>query len=146
MSVDAGLIVRFEQASDWSSVRLVRVLLDIGWRFDDGGFLVYLPLGDNDAFDWQREESCRSAEAWKTLEKKEQAGETIGVVLTWKDTQIGGEFRICPDATLSVSPSKNRQTCDSEGNTDVTWYLQRILPVRKPVGTAMVNWAWAEYR
>ena len=49
------------------------------------------------------------------------------MALTWRDSEIGGEFLIYPDGLILISLSINRKT-SNEGFTDVNWYLSKILP------------------
>lgn len=51
----------------------------------------------------------------------------IGVSLSWKDTDIGGEFLISDDLTLCISLTNNRRI-NTYGLTDFDWYLSRIIP------------------
>ncbi len=38
------------------TIEIIKVLINFGWTLSNNGFVGYLPLGDNDDFDWQEEE------------------------------------------------------------------------------------------
>jgi hypothetical protein len=100
--------------------------LAFGWSFNYDGAVFYLPIGDNDAFDWQRDEISDDA-LFDSLKEKEKNGELIGVTLIWKNTGIGGEFLFRLDGSMSIILSINRKKVE-QGFTDINWYLSRIIP------------------
>jgi hypothetical protein len=92
MAVSASIDIRLgNQDVPISKSQLIKQLLDFGWTLNDCGKVSYLPIGDEDRFDWQREEiSIESLMA--ILDEKEKHGETIGVAMTWQNSCIGGSF------------------------------------------------------
>lgn len=90
----------------------------------------YLPLGDDDDFDWQRDNITVDS-LLKVLREKEQKGELVGIVMTWKDTNIGGEFLLRNDGRIFVNLSMNLKLIESGMKiqiTDLNWYLIKLLP------------------
>ena len=128
MSHVAGIDITVS-SSVHSTVALVDVFLNSGWSINDDKHISYLPLGDEDEFNWQDD----TLESWpkvvEILQEKEKARELIGLVMTWKDTDIGGEFLFFPGMKrLSVGWNVNRRTLQHcAGFTDHSWYLSRIL-------------------
>jgi len=128
MSHAAGINITISSSTK-SIVDLVEVLLHNGWLVNDHGHISYLPLGDEDAFNWQH----AAVESWpkivETLKQKEKIHELIGLVMTWKGTDIGGEFLFFPDGKrLAVGLSVNRRMLKHCADfTDHSWYLARIL-------------------
>lgn len=135
MSISASIDIKFVQCENnsISSIAILQKLLQFGWTFSDYGMVSYLPVGDNDDYDWQRE-NISTDSIMKILSIKEQKKENIGVVLTWKDTDIGGQFLLWNDGNLSINLTMNLKRLDGidEINniniTDVSWYFARIIP------------------
>lgn len=115
-----------------SKVRLIENLANFGWTFNDNGQVSYLPIGDKDDFNWQREDIVPE-DLMMILKEKEKCGEPIGVAMTWKNTDIGGEFLLMNNGEILISLSINRKLLNTGivnvKNTDVNWYLTRLLPV-----------------
>ena len=112
-----------------STIELIEILLNNGWSVKDQGHISYLPLGDEDAFNWQHVAISSWPKIVETLKQKEKNREMIGLVMTWKDVNIGGEFLFFPDGRqLAISWSVNRRTLKHCADfTDHSWYLSRIL-------------------
>jgi hypothetical protein len=141
MSLDSGFFVKIATPlADRMSV--LRFLLDAGWELNDHGNIVFLPLGDDGAFSWQATPLASEDEVWGLLETKCQRRETIGVVLSFRDAGSGGEFLLEPDGTVIFTPSINRRTVAA--CTDVTWYLERLLPALGKCGV-IESWEWREH-
>lgn len=127
MSVSATLDIElFEGNID--SVEIIECLLRNGWRIEDNGNKVYLPINDDDMFNWQSEDIITDYEVIEILRKKNSINEVLGVSLSWLDTNIGGEFLVRQDLSISMSLSNNRQL-NSYGVTDFDWYLSKIVPI-----------------
>jgi hypothetical protein len=128
MSVSAAIDLELSTSSDRVSAKKVLMTLhDFGWSFDDHGNVSYLPVGDQDDFDWQSEKMSVE-NLLEIVEAKEQRGELIGVTITWKDTGIGGQLLLQSDGTMTFSITVNRKCIDEETRiTDVNWYLMRLL-------------------
>lgn len=125
MSVSSGLYMKIV-GMGYSPIRILEILHKAGWNFDDYGLKAYLPLHDNGKFDWLFE-SISLEELFLILIKKNSLKELIGVVLTWEDSNIGGEFLLDFDGKITVSLTINRRLL-SNGITDVNWYLEKIIP------------------
>ena len=100
-------------------------LYEAGWTTNDNGLVCYLPLRDGGLFNWLRESKSKS-ELYDILLQKEESDEEIGIVLTWKDTAIGGSFLFYPNGQVLVSFNINRITTE-EGITDFNWYTEKII-------------------
>lgn len=115
-----------------SKVRLINELVNFGWTFNDNGQVSYLPIGDKDEFAWQRD-NISIESLMRILQKKQELDEIIGIAMTWKNTNIGGAFLFINNGKINISLSINRKLLNdgiiNTKSTDVTWYLQRLLPV-----------------
>lgn len=138
MSVSASIDIQFVQKENdrMSSIAVLQKLIQFGWTFNDYGLVSYLPIGDNDDYDWQREDISIDS-IMNIISVKEQNRENIGVVLTWKDTDIGGQFLLWNDGNLSINLTinlKRLEGIDESKNikiTDVNWYFTRLIPAFK---------------
>jgi hypothetical protein len=113
-----------------NTVELLEIWLNNGWSFNDHNHISYLPLGDKDEFNWQHAMLASWPDIAEILKKKDESHELIGLVMTWKETAIGGEFLVFPDGKrLSINWNVNRRTLKYCMNfTDHSWYISRILP------------------
>ncbi|MBS7532023.1 hypothetical protein IC619_016375 [Hazenella sp. IB182353] len=129
MSIDSGIYISVVSDSDEKFTKnFLMNLYNYGWSFDDHGQVSYLPIGDIDDYNWVSQ-TITLANLLKTVEKKEERNEVVGVNITWKDTQIGGDLLINPDGKISFSLTVNRKLFDEEfGLVDVNWYLMRLIP------------------
>jgi hypothetical protein len=128
MSHAAGINITISSSTK-SILELIEVFLNNGWSVKDHGHISYLPLGDKDAFNWQHIAIAAWPKIVEILKQKEKNRELIGLVMTWKDANIGGEFLFFPDGQLlAVSWSVNRKALKHCADfTDHSWYLTRIL-------------------
>ncbi|MBP2633658.1 MAG: hypothetical protein H6Q70_4286 [Firmicutes bacterium] len=133
MSVSASLDIKLiqRQTHELFSVKIIEKLLDYGWNFKNEGVVSFLPVGDKNNFDWQSNDISLES-LINILENKEKAHEIIGIVMTWKDTGIGGEFLIIENQKISINLSINRRFIGDDITnlkiTDVNWYLSKLLP------------------
>lgn len=122
----------------------LEALLQAGWRADDHGEVVYLPLGDVDTYAWTSAPPSDLPRVMAEMEAKQRAHETLGLVLTFEDTNVGGNWIFFRDGCFVFSPEINLKrvgTC-----SDVSWYLTRILPALQASPFFRVgSWEWQEY-
>jgi hypothetical protein len=149
MSVDASIDIKFSKSlhENISPIKIIRMLLDYGWTFNDYGKVSYLPVGDNDDYDWQREEMSTET-LIDILMIKEHNHEDVVVTMTWQDTNIGGIFSFRKNGHLSINLVMNRKMY-SDGNsiemTDVNWYLSKLLPVLNQKDLRVEHFAYEEH-
>jgi len=134
MSVQASIDIKLSKynQNNQSPIELIKVLLSSGWTLNDHGGISYLPVGDNGDYDWILSEKISQNELMKILEEKEKTKELIAVVLTWKDTNIGGSFHFYNPEEISMILNVNRQILYGPNNfktTNFNWYLSRLIPV-----------------
>lgn len=126
MSVSASLDIKLFGDKDFPPSELLSVLGGYGWSFFYEGSARYLPLGDDDDFDWKKD-SVSEDELVAIVREKESLGEQVGVVMVWDDSGIGGEFLFRSPGEVSFNLSINRKV-DECYITDVNWYVQKIVP------------------
>jgi hypothetical protein len=102
-------------------------LLDLGWKTDDHGMITYLPLGEVD-FSWTSCPISSQAQVMAKIEQKLAHEEDIGIVLTFENTNIGGNLVYShADKIATFSWLINRRET-KEGELDFDWYIDRIKP------------------
>lgn len=144
MSVSASIDVELNFKSNTSMLVVIQSLLNFGWSFDYEGSVFYLPVGDDDDFDWKRSDISTDV-LLDIFRKKEQLGELIGVTMTWQETEIGGEFLFWHDASLSVNLSVNRKCVEEYGYTDINWYMEKIIPALKIDSIRVESFSFSEH-
>ncbi|WP_411735174.1 hypothetical protein [Paenibacillus sp. M2] len=129
--MSVSISIEISLSKQISRMTILRKLVDFGWSYNDQGKVTYLPIGDDNEFNWQRK-SIPLEELLKILVIKDNQRELIGVAMTWKDTDVGGTFLIEENGTILMSPDINRKVLDVESYnkiTDVNWYVTKLIPV-----------------
>lgn len=143
MSHTAGIEISISNKLD--SLKLIQLFIDSGWSYDDYGMITYLPFNDNDKFDWRRANLTEFLEVAEVIKKKMINAEIVGMVLTWEDTKIGGEFLFYQENDFIMSLSSNRKTLAAcYDYTDVSWYIKRLIPPIIDAGYTIESVAWKE--
>ncbi|MBD3231043.1 hypothetical protein GF322_00070 [Candidatus Dependentiae bacterium] len=130
MSVSANIDIHL--ATKKSTIEIIKILTDSGWNIFHNGYIEYLPLGDKDDFDWQTEK-ISIEHLMKILQAKQNANEVIGIIMTWKDTGIGGTFLFWTSEkyeTFSLGIGIERQKIELIDDYEITnfqWYLPKLL-------------------
>lgn len=160
MSVAASIDLRIIEMGTGNivpAVKILQMLKQSGWTVKHDGYITYLPLGDEaDGFNWIGEEI--SIESFmEIVEKKEKQNEPIGVLITWKDSEIGGEVLLWKKnekvekgihITMSLCLTNNRKTLTDEGFpkiTDINWYLTKLLPIFNQGDTLVEYFTFEEH-
>ena len=125
MSISASIDLAINTTISPLILTIIRILLAAGWGFKYEQFSSYLPLGDNDDFDWKIEK-IEDINLLEILAEKEKSGELIGVAMVWKNTGSGGTFLFHSDGSISISLSINRKKIE-EKFTDVNWYIDKLI-------------------
>ena len=108
---------------------IIKVLNDAGWIFRND-IMEYLPLHDDDNYDWQEEQlSCEKL--FGIVSEKQKNGELAGVILYHRDSDRGiillagstKEIMIAPDINRKLLIDDVRNNCDF---TDISWYIMNI--------------------
>lgn len=110
---------------------IIKLLNSFGWTYyDEDEHAEYLPVGDRDSFDWQMGE-ITEGDLYAIIDRKQQRGETVGLVMYYRDTEYGITLLAADTSEISIMPNINRKTLDEDDDTDsvtdVSWYAERIL-------------------
>lgn len=107
---------------------IIQLLLDGGWTIEEQGTIVFLPLNDDDMFDWTSS-NISIEEFFSIIDKKEKAEEIIGVELYWENTHIGGHLLLHSHFEFSFLMNINtKYTKASESIPDYNWYAEKMIP------------------
>jgi len=126
MGVSASIDFYFEHKI--SPLVFFETLINAGWSINDGGYISYLPIGDDDNLDWTRCDLSKWDDIKAIIKQKTVNKEIIGLVLTWKESNIGGEVLIWEDAmgaAFCLTVNRQQQS-DNPRKTNFSWYLDRI--------------------
>lgn len=149
MSISASISIQLGKKGNEKihAKELINTLVSDKWELQNDGKISYLPLGDDDDFDWQDDE-ITIKELLDIIDKKEKLGEIVGVSMLWDTTDIGVQLLIRSELELSFLLNVNRKTLissDSKNLTDVNWYLERIILVLKKNNYTIESFTFDEY-
>lgn len=127
MSISASIDIQLSNERI-TPIDIVSILINNGWTINDNGEKVFLPLNDDGMYDWHSERDITDNEVINILKLKDKAKESLGISLTWLNTNIGGEFVINHDLLIIITLSNNRQV-NGYNVTDFDWYLSKLVPL-----------------
>lgn len=132
MSLSASINIQIVSSQNKviSSIEIIKNLMANGWTLNDNGKTSYLPIGDDDDYNWILE-NIDSEKLLDIFSEKEKRNEIIGVSLTWKDTNIGGMLLIFAEGELSLNLTINKKYISNNFDLkiiDVNWYLEKLIP------------------
>ncbi len=109
---------------------IVKLLNSFGWSYyDEDGRAEYLPVGDCGSFDWQMAEMTET-QLFEIFDCLCQRGETIGIVMYYRDTEHGITLLSSDTGSIIIIPNICRRTLNDDDDnsiTDVSWYAERIV-------------------
>lgn len=110
--------------------KVVRALLETGWRMEINGQVRYLPVGPENEGDYVYEERT-VPEILDILDAKQRLGEFIGLSLFWGDTLVGGTLFVSAlnRQLYDFGLSSNRRYLDQNNRLlDANWYIEKVVP------------------
>ena len=108
---------------------IIDLLLQNGWDIVKNGIITYLPLNDNDMFNWTVSENSRS-DFMKLVDEKEKINELIGVEINWSNTNIGGHLLLYSGSDFSFQLNVNTKYLNAEYKIpDLNWYAEKIMSI-----------------
>lgn len=126
MAIEAMIEINFARFS-LKITDVINVFEKVGWKYINADNKVeYLPIGDDDDYDWQEE--YMSKEELKTLiDLKQKNGEKIGINLFYNDGTEGITLLADDTRQVLLGLSINRRTLSDSEYTDMGWYIERML-------------------
>lgn len=123
---------------------IIKLFQQIGWGiYNVQGKVEYLPIGDDDEFDWQCEEMSE-VKLYDIISDKIANKEQIGVNLFYNNGSEGISLIAYSTDQIMLSITINRKII-GEGYTDMVWYLQNILYKFFDCGVRVVSYKLEEF-
>ncbi len=110
-------------------IDIIKLLCKVGWAYvSDDGKVEYLPIGDKDDFDWEKD-VLSEIELKKLVNTKQQLNEKIGLVLYYGQTDVGILLLADNTKSILICMSINRKTIQNTRTsiTDIGWYFTNIV-------------------
>ena len=105
MSIFATIEIQLIEKIDIhnSTLDVINNLIQFDWSVYHNNYIGYLPIGDQDNYNWQDAKDIEFKLLQKIIFEKEKRNEVIGLIMRWKDTEIGGAFLFHSVHKLSVT-------------------------------------------
>lgn len=125
-------------------VEVLKIFQQIGWYiYNPQGKVEYLPIGDDDEYDWQCDEKSES-ELYDIISKKIASKEQIGINLFYCNGAEGISLMACNTSQIILSITINRKTVKGK-YTDMAWYLQNIIYKFVDIDVRLLSYKIEEY-
>ena len=123
---------------------VLKIFQQIGWYiYNPQGKVEYLPIGDDDEYDWQCDEISES-ELYNIVSKKTARREQIGVNLFYCNGTEGISLLAYNTSQILLSIAINRKTSKVR-YTDRSWYLENIVYKRLNIDLRLLSYKIEEY-
>ena len=135
MSISASIDITLSKFNNrrCSASSITKVLMEHGWNLYHNNNINYQPIGSKEIVPWVYE-SISFESLTKILDTKENLHEINGVMMTWNNTEVGGDFLFWPEGTprtfsLNLNAFKPMiQLQEWYEIIDFQWYLEKLLP------------------
>ena len=125
-------------------VEVLKIFQQIGWYiYNPQGKVEYLPIYDDDEYDWQCDEKTES-ELYDIISKKTAGKEQIGINLFYCNGAEGISLMACDTSQIILSITINRKTVKGK-YTDMAWYLQNIIYKFLDIDVRLLSYKIEEY-
>lgn len=123
---------------------VLRIFQQIGWNiYNPQGNVEYLPVGDNDAYDWQCEKMSEN-KLYNIVSNKIIRKEQVGVNLFYDDGAEGVSLLARDTNQILLSIAINRRIV-KERHTDMVWYLENIVYKLWDAGIRVLSYELEEF-
>lgn len=137
MSYSVSLNVKLNSNAIHSCKEIIILLLRFGWNIEKNSKITFLPLNDDDMFDWTSSDITFD-DFIKLVEEKENAKEIVGVELYWKSTDIGGHLLMYNNSDFSIEFNINTKYVEEMIKIpDFNWYAEKTIPCLNQGGSMM---------
>lgn len=148
MTIKASIEIHFSNFHQNNIIiQIIQMLLDGGWNFNNENRVSYLPLGHNNISHWRTDNNISYNELMEIFTEKENKKEPIGILLTWHNTNIGGNFIFHSNEKFSIDLTLNRKIMPFLTNAEITdsnWYFTRLLPIFYENNIEVYNFSLSE--
>ena len=132
--------------SDYSEsiADVLKIFQQIGWYiYNPQGKVEYLPIDDDDEYDWQCDEKTES-ELYDIISKKTAGKEQIGINLFYYGGTEGISLIANNTSQILLSITINRKTVKGK-YTDMSWYLENIIYKLLKIDVRLLSYKIEEY-
>lgn len=146
MGREAMMVLSCESEGN-EAVRILDALCNKGWSaYNKKNKIEFIPLGDDDRFDWQ-EDNISYVELRKIICQKQEKAEGIGFNLFYSGTDYGITLLFSSIKNIVISIGINRRSIDTqrESLTDFTWYFDTIIKNLLSQGIAVLSYRFEDY-
>ena len=129
-SININLYIKSEVLiKEIPQLSVLNLFRESQWKFADvQGKKIYLPLHDNESYNWNYE-SVSDEYLFNIFKQKAKEKEIIGVRLFWENSDLGVDLLLCSDLTMIFSIERGNRPINHYGITDFDWFLSRIIPI-----------------
>ena len=110
-------------------IDVINLFNELGWKYYNGEKNIeYLPLGDDDDFDWQKK-FLSEKELKELINNKQDKYERIGLNLYYENSEEGLTLLTKNTKEIVINLNINRRTIENnrESITDIGWYFNNII-------------------
>lgn len=127
-----------------SIVDVLKIFQQIGWHiYNPQGKVEYLPIGDDDEYDWQCKE-ISEIELYDIISEKIAKKEQIGINLFYSNGTEGISLMAYNTSQIMLSITINRKTVKGK-YTDIAWYLENIIYKFLNIDVRLLSYKIEEY-
>lgn len=110
-------------------IDVINLFSELGWKYYDAEKNIeYLPLGDDDDFDWQKKFLSEN-ELQELINNKQDTFERVGINLYYENSGEGITLLAKNTKEIVIDLYINRRTVENnrESITDFGWYFNNII-------------------
>ena len=128
MSREAILEINCSRYSE-RIIDVINLFNESGWKYYDlENNIEYLPLGDEDEFDWQKK-ILSDSELQEIINNKQDKFELVVLNLYYENSDVGITLMVKNTKEIIIDLNINRKTVENnrESITDIGWYFNNII-------------------
>ena len=141
--MEASMILNLSSYSE-NIIDIIKIFQQIGWDiYNPQGEVEYLPIGDDDMFDWQHDK-ISLIKLYDIISEKMARKELVGVNLFYNNSVEGISLLANTTEEIMLSIDIYRRKIN-DYNTDMVWYLENIIYKFFDIGVRILSYALQEY-
>lgn len=149
MSVDMSINIKLKDnnSNKINVVTFLKDLISSGWNLINDNRIIYLPIGDDGDYDWS-EDNMTIDNFFNIVKVKEENNEVIGIMIKWKESEIGGNLLIYSTSEIIFSICVNRKKIRLSNNDemiDINWYVEKLILPLKRKNYMFESFSYEEY-
>lgn len=125
-----------------SIAEIILAFNKIGWSYSEN-VIEYLPLHDDDMFEW-KSENITIEELLSIVTNKQECGELCGVALYHQGSDKGIHLLAGNTKEITVNIIVNRKTICGDF-TDISWYIENIVAKLEEIGCLIQSLVYNEH-